>query len=191
MFNFAPDKSNDNPQEVPYFEDVKASEGWQGQSTQKDITTLKGEISTSIARLGGLVSGFERGKFGNRQGYRIHYVMEVPNNKSIQGYIDIACLPIRPLANPYRRGSSKTEERREDQSLRMALYNIAEALKALNIMAKLSPGYMPLMPWMIVNKDGLNLTQTYALHSNLKTLMPPTEEFIDAKIKVMDTGDNG
>ena len=183
MFNFVSDKNNEKPQDVPYFEDVKASEGWQGQATSKDMVALKGEISTSISRLGGFVSGFERGQFGTRKGFRIHYMMEIPGGKSVKGYIDIAALPLRPTAKPYRRGATESAERRENQSLLMALYNVAEALKALHVMSKLSPGYMPLMPWMIVGKDGLNLTQTYAEQSSLAKLMPPKDDFIEGEIQ--------
>ena len=48
---------------VPYFEDATREEGWQDYSTTKSVKTLQAEISSAIGRLGGVVSGFQRGLF--------------------------------------------------------------------------------------------------------------------------------
>jgi hypothetical protein len=186
MFDFKSDHQKDVPDQVPFFEDTTASDGWQGHTTGKDLNTLKAEIMSAMARLGGIVSGFERGSFANRPGFRIHYAMETPNGKTIPGYIDIAALPLKPREH-YRRGQTQSLERAQEQSLRMALFNVAAVLRGLYVMSRLSPGYIPLMPWMLA-QDGKNLTQLWAERSTLAALMPPEdndfvegEDFIEGK----------
>jgi len=60
--DFIPDQPK-TVQDVPFYEDVTAVGGWQGHSTSKSISSLKSEITASIGRLGGLVTGFQRGTF--------------------------------------------------------------------------------------------------------------------------------
>ena len=178
MFEFVSEKTEHKVEEVPYFEDATAANGWSGVTTTKTIETLKANIIASIGKLGGSVTGFEKGKFGGRTGYRVHYVIETPEGKHVPGYMDAAALPLKPnVRNYHRYGRGSGEANKEEKSLRMALYNIDMCLSSLWKFQRLSPGFAPLMPFMIMDKSGRNLTQLWSESSNLKALMPPKDDF--------------
>lgn len=154
---------------VPYFEDANREEGWQGYSTTKGIERLKSEITESITRLGGFVSGFQQGRFlteksRERDGFQIHYSIESANGMMMPGRLDIAALPVKDKWNGLRK----------DKSLRMALYMLRVALDGMWFMQQLSPGYAPLMPWM-VGKDGRTISQMWADSPVMSRLLPPGE----------------
>jgi hypothetical protein len=147
--------------DVPFFDDVTAGDGWQGQTTGKSIETLKVEIGTSIARLGGMIVNFQMGEFIGpplRYGCRIFYIIE-SEGKHIPGQLDVAALPVRPASG--RRGGSESYEKRVEKSMRMTLFMVREALAGMWFMQMLNPGYAPLMPWMIDKKSGKTITQLY------------------------------
>lgn len=178
MNNFIP---NDNPKsvKVPYFEDVSSDEGWQGHTTSKSIDTLKAEIAKAISRLGGIVSGFQSGVFNidgkKREGYQIHYALGTPGGKYVPGRMDIAALPIKD-------GWHKTREKRREQSMKMALYMLRMAVDGMWFLQQLSPGYAPLMPWMIAS-DGKTVSQLWAESSMMTNLLPPGKsEFIEGEL---------
>lgn len=178
MFNFVSEKTERKIDEIPFYEDADAANGWSGQSTGKSIETLKAEIIAHIGKLGGLVTGFEKGSFSGRLGYRIHYAIETPEGKHIPGYIDVAALPLKPNRIHYHyRNRVDPEATRMDKALRMALFNVATCLGSLWKLQRLSPGFAPLMPFMIMDKGGHNLTQLWSETSMLKQLMPPKEDF--------------
>lgn len=177
MNDFIPNTPKES-KKVPYYDDVTSAEGWQGHETGKGINKLKSEVSEAIVRLGGMVSGFQEGSFGNRDGYRVHYTIELPNGGFAQGRIDIAALPVR---DSYRIRASM--ERRREASLKMALYMLREALNGTWFLQQLSPGYAPLMPFMIGvgDKTISQLWGESAMMSNL--LPPPADEFVDGEIQ--------
>jgi hypothetical protein len=179
MFNFVSEKQEKKVDEVPFFEDADAANGWAGQSTGKSIETLKAEIIAHIGKLGGLVTGFEKGSFSGRAGYRIHYAIETEKGQHVPGYIDVASLPLKPVKTRYHyRNRVDPEATRMDKSMRMALYNVAMCLGSLWKLQRLSPGFAPLMPFMIMDRSGgRNLTQLWSETSVLKQLMPPKEDF--------------
>ena len=178
MFNFVSEKQEKKVEEIPFFEDATASNGWSGQSTGKSIETLKADIIASIGKLGGLVTGFEKGSFSGRAGYRIHYVIEAPDGKHIPGSIDVAALPLKPGRIHYHyHYRVDPEATRMDKALRMALFNVAMCLSSLWKLQRLSPGFAPLMPFMVMDKTGHNLTQLWSSNSLLKQLMPPKDDF--------------
>jgi len=176
-------------QEVPFFEDVTTAGGWQGHSTGKSISTLKSEITASIGRIGGLVTGFQRGTFeiGDepdewREGFQIFYVIEQPDGKMVKGRIDVAALPVRKRASTRR-----SYETRKEKSLKMALFMIRNALDGTWFLQQLSPGYAPLMPWMLVDKSGKSLTQLWSESTAMRQLLPPSEgEFVDGEFEDVD-----
>lgn len=189
MFNFVSEKSEQKVEVVPFYEDATAQNGWQGQSTGKTIETLKSDIISSFGKLGGLVTGFEKGSYGNRTGFRVHYVIETPEGKHIPGYMSVAALPLKPSVRHYHyRNRVDPEATRLDKSLRMALFNVAECLAAMWKLQRLSPGFAPLMPFMIVGKGHMNLTEMYSTGSALKALMPPSDDFVANGVK-HDDGD--
>ena len=59
--------------DVPYFEDADSASGFAGHTTTKSEERLKAEIGDAIIKLGGIITGWQRGTFGNRPGYRMHF----------------------------------------------------------------------------------------------------------------------
>jgi len=178
MNGFIPDKKE--AQAVPYFDDVDSSEGWQGHATSKSVTTLKAEIVKSITRLGGVVSGFQSGQFmiddKRRDGFQIHYAIGQPGQGMLPGRLDVAALPVRKT---YRHGQ---EAKRREQSLRMALYMTRNAIDGLWFLQMLSPGYAPLMPWMLARGDK-TISQLWSETSTMALLLPPGDsEFVEGEI---------
>lgn len=179
MSNFIPDQPRE-AKVVPWFEDATREEGFQGYSTQKSISTLKSEIVMAVSRLGGQVIGFQQGKFRtdnrDRMGYRVTYNIESADGKLIPGRIDIAALPVKPLP-------SSSYGSRCDKSLRMALYMLRDAFDGLWYLQILSPGYAPLMPFMLA-KDGKTITELWSESSAMGNLLPPGDtDFIDGEFQ--------
>jgi hypothetical protein len=153
---------------VPYYEDVAGSDGWEGFRSEKSIERLKKEIGEAVGRLGGFVSGYNGGVFliGDlkRPGVQLHYSIN-----GIPARLDIAALPTRNSSN-------------REKSLRMALYMVRNGLRGLWFFQQLSPGFAPLMPFMIANKDGDTLSQVWARDSSMRSLLPPSDsDFIEAE----------
>lgn len=146
--------------DVPFFEDAKASDGWQGHTTTKTMERLQEEVSASIQRLGGLVTSFQRGEFAvqgpvNRQGFQIRYVIAVNDRDAIPGRFDVAALPVKV------RGQREHIKARQEKSLKMALYMINISLNGLWFLRKLNPGFAPLMPWTLTNDGDQTITQAW------------------------------
>lgn len=183
--NFIPDQPK-QAQDVPFYEDVTASGGWQGHSTSKSISSLKSEITASIGRLGGLVTGFQRGTFEigtqERDGFQIHYVIEQSEGDMMRGRLDVAALPVRKSSRLRR-----SYETRREKSLRMALYMIRDALDGTWFLQQLSPGYAPLMPWMIEANSGKSLTQLWSESAAMKQLLPPSDgDFVEGDFEEVE-----
>src|SRR4030042_6846229 len=182
--NFIPEQSRDS-QKVPYYENATKADGWQGQATEKTIKALQSEITQSIGRLGGLVTGFQRGTFqseeGDRDGFRIHYAIEAADGRQVPGRIDIAALPVDPNINWYRADKNK----HKDASLKMALYMLRVALDGTWFLQQLSPGYAALVPFML-GPGKKTISELWAESSIMNNLLPPgEEEFIDGEVTVM------
>jgi hypothetical protein len=179
--NFIPEQPRDS-QLVPFFDDVTKEAGWQGQSTTKSIKTLQAEIIEAISRLGGLVINFQRGSFqseiGNRDGFRVHYVVQAADGRQVGGRIDIAALPIK-MDWALRR----SEDKRKDQSLKMALYMLRQALDGTWFLQQLSPGYSALVPFMLGQGDK-TVSQMWSESSIMNNLLPPgQEEFVEGEAR--------
>lgn len=166
---FVPDTPKDEVK-VPYFDDVSKEDGWQGHTTTKSLKVLQAEISNAIARLGGHVSSFQGGKFGDRDGFQIHYLMSSTDGAAIPGRINIAALPVR---SSWRRRSNPKDRR--EKSLKMALYMLRMALDGTWFLQQLSPGYAALMPFMI-GKDGRTISELWSDSSTMNNLLPPPED---------------
>jgi hypothetical protein len=63
----------------------------------------------------------------------------------------------------------------------MALYMIRKALEGTWFLQKLSPGYAPLMPWMLTAK-GKTIIQVWSEQVFLENLLPSGEEFVEGEI---------
>ena len=171
--NFTP--SENKPQAVPYFEDVTRDAGWQGYTTTKSLDRLQDEVVKAIGRLGGIVSGLQRGTFHiddrSREGFQVHYAIKAPGGAFVPGRLDIAALPVRK-----RYGDNP------EKALKMALYMLRTALDGMWFMQQLSPGYAPLMPWML-NSEGKTVSQLWAESPMMSRLLPPGEsEFVEGEV---------
>lgn len=180
MTTFVPDQPT-KAQAVPFFEDAKESDGWQGQATGKSVETLKSEITIAISRLGGMVVGFQKGTFLmdgiNREGFRIHCTIEGKNGKLIPAKIEIASLPVKD----YTRGGYSSKEKRQENSLKMALFMFRDAMRGQWFMKQLSPGYSPLMPFVMGNKEH-TISQLWD-EEQLGHLLTDGSETIEAEFK--------
>lgn len=162
---------------VPYFEEAARSDGWQGHTTTKSIERLKSEVTESITRLGGFVSGFMGGAFKIenqvRHGFQIHYSITGADGRFVPGRLDIAALPVK----------DKWSDDKRQKSLRMALYMLKIGLDGMWFFQQLSPGYAPLMPWMLASPDGKTVSQLWAESSVMNNLLPPGDaDFIEAEV---------
>lgn len=159
--NFIPERPDRDLARVPFFDDVTAEDGWRGHTTGKSIDQLKSEVMASIIRLGGLVVGFQRGTFQisdqSREGFRIHYTVEQLDGGLWPGRLDVTALPVRD--DRRKRRSLAT---RREKSLKMALYMLREALDGTWFLRQLSPGYAPLMPWMLERESGRTFTELWS-----------------------------
>ena len=166
---------------IPYFDEVTSEGGWRGMSTGKSIETLKSEVTQALARLGGVVAGFVLGtrvpvdgQEPEREGFQIHYAIEAEKGKMVPGRLDICALPVRQKSRRSRAGSL---ERQKQASLKMALFMARDALTGLWFLQVLSPGFAPLMPWMLVGsgKKARTITQLWSESPVMKKLLPPED----------------
>lgn len=173
MMHFTPDGKASQLLRVPFAGEARAADGWQGQDTGRSIETLKSDVVQAMARLGGVVHGFQRGSYRidnqDRAGVLITYSLEAPGGKMVYGRLDVAALPVRPPARDRR--FQKILDRRNEQALAMALYNVVQALRAQWVLAQLNPGYVPLMPWLLANKDH-TLTEMWSSGTHPGRLLP-------------------
>jgi len=182
MSNFIPDQPK-QAADVPWFDDVSSDAGWQGQTTTKSVETLKSEIVQAVSRLGGMVTGFQKGTFQigekKREGFRMTYTIETGDGKLIPGRMDIAALPVK---NTYSARSSY--EKRAEKSLKMALYMLRNSIDGLWFLQQLSPGYAPLMPFMLSGSGDLTVSQLWSESALMTNLLPPGEsDFIDGEAR--------
>jgi hypothetical protein len=97
-----------------------------------------------------------------------------------RGRIDIASLPVK---DNYRLRRSLNA--RKDRSLKMALYMLRTALDGTWFLQQLSPGYAPLMPWMLMEGSGdKTITQLWSESAAMRNLLPPGQgDFIEAEFE--------
>lgn len=178
--NFIPDTPTISKIDVPYYDDVRAEDGWQGHTTGKSVESLKAEVITAIQRLGGMVQGFQKGKYvigeKDRDGFQVHYTIEQPDGTIRRGRLDVAALPVR---NDFR--LKRSYDQRREKSLKMALFMLREALYGTWFLQQLSPGYAPLMPWMLVDNEK-TITQLWSESVFLENLLPSGQEFVEGEI---------
>lgn len=160
--SFMPDQPK-AAKNVPFYEDVSGKDGWVGQTSGKTVQRLKGEIADAIDRLGGSVSHFLSGNFEigskKRPGFQIKFTFFAGDGQPIASQMDIAALPCKREGN-------------EDKSMRMALFMFRDAINGMWYMQQLSPGFAPLMPFMIT-KTGETVTQLWSKHTTMQALLPP------------------
>lgn len=170
MFDFKPETK---AQEVPFFDDVKSSDGWEGHTTGKNIDKLKQEISVNLSLLGYAFTGCQDGKFGDRYGFQIHFAIKSPDGRMLPSRLDIACLPINPRKRTRTRSRGRgVSDPRIDGTKKMALYMTAKAIKGMYFLNVLSPAFIPFMSLML-NSGNQTLGQMWIQNGQLSPLLPP------------------
>lgn len=189
---FIPDDDQGPTIDVPFFGETRAEDGWQGHATTRSYDALKSDVSKALARLNGVLHSIKRGHYVidglKRSGAEIHYSMEGPDGRMVYGRIDIAALPVpEPYGgNIHHSNYERSLRKRHDDSLRMALYNVAEILKAQWCLKQLNPSYVPLIPWML-GKDERTLSESYLEAGFSKALMPPDKgDFVEGEFREED-----
>lgn len=188
---FIPDEQTfDEP--VPLLSEARADDGWKGQSTDKSIAKLRSEISSEIGRLGGTMTRWIRGDYEMdddtlRSGIEIGYSIVTEDGRVFQGRINVAALPFK--VSEGRHDSNRLNRDRAEKSLRMALFNVRDALQASRILQILSPGYAGLMPWLLVDGKGdKTISQLWGDTMGLKALPAPDSkgDVIDVPFREVD-----
>lgn len=184
---FTPRNEDGPAMDVPYMDEARAADGWQGQGTTLSYERLKSQIADAISRLGGVVHRFQRGDYVmegglTRAGLQIHYSLEGPGGAMVYGRLDVAALPTKRPKQRDRGGS--IFRGRQEKALTMAMYNMAAVLRAQWVLKQLNPGYVPLLPWLL-DKKGRTLTQSYADAGMSPALMPPKGDWIEGEVREM------
>lgn len=181
---FIPDQDDSLISDVPYYGEARSAEGWQGQGTTRSYRTLKSDLASEIARLGGVVHQVQRGSYAigdfERPGAQVHYSLEGPTGQMIYGRIDVAALPVKEPS--HRSGWQKTLRKRQEASLAMALYNVIQALRAQWVLKQLSPSYVPLMPWLL-GQDDKTVSEHYLEAGVSKALPSPDMDFVEGEFE--------
>lgn len=185
---FTPEDNGNPILDVPFYDEARAADGWQGQSTTRSFNTLKSDLANTIARLGGVVHRIQRGSYEigglAREGAQVHYSIEGWDGQMIYGRIDVAALPIKKQSQ--RSGWQQRLRKKQEQSLCMALYNVIEALRAQWVLKQLNPSYVPLMPWLL-NRENQTVSEAY-LEAGINKALPAPEqgEFVEGEAREVD-----
>ncbi len=153
---FTPKSDGENPFDVPYFDDVDSQGGWVGHTTGRSKKALISDITQNMTKLGATVIEFQEGTFAQgtdkpRDGFILRYT-----TNGLAGEIKIAALPVKPYTSRNKRGYPK----RKSDAIRMALYMFNEHVRGMWYAQKLSPGYLPLVPFML-DKHGNTLSEAF------------------------------
>lgn len=154
---FIPDDQGDLT--VPFFEDASSALGVVGYTTSLSEAKLQAKVKQAMADLGGVVTGFQSGKFGNRHAYRIEFIYQ-----GSAGRIDIACLPVR-----------KETPARLRQTKRQALFSVWKRLESQFNSMLVSPGDVPLVPYML-NEKGQTMLEWMRDAGKLAQLPEPKDD---------------
>ena len=107
------------------------------------------------------------------------YNIEGADGSMVPGRIDIAALPVRE-------GKFSSYQTRSEKSLKMALYMLKISFDGLWFLQQLSPGFAPLMPFMLAKGD-LTISQLWSESAVMQNLLPHGEDdFVDGKVTVID-----
>lgn len=180
MFNFQPEQKT--KEDVPFYDDVTSSGGWEGHATSKSVEKLQQEIAANLALIGCVLTGYQSGKFGNRFGYQIHFAMKSTDGQMVPSRLDIACLPINPKKYWSRRRSrGRSEDPRIEGTKKMALFMTAKAIKGMYFLNMLSPAFVPFMSLMLTAKDQ-TLGQLWIQQGGLAPLLPPPTSKFEGEV---------
>lgn len=150
-FNFTPTENKEV--KAPFFEDARADfapyygvQGW-------TVSKAKSAVTAEIGKLGGAVTAFHEGYFGEnpkRHGYMIEFVLN-----GAPGRIQVAGLPIRKMTDV-----------KLDKVRVQALLNVRDWLKTAVTSMIFSPGNNPLIPHLL-GKGGKTLAEFIAEQADM------------------------
>lgn len=169
MVEFIPDDSDEFT--IPYFEDASNALGVVGYTTSLSEAKLQAKVKQAMADLGGIVTSFQNGMFGERHAYRIEFFYH-----GAAGRIDIACLPLRSEA-PGKLSQCK----------RQALFSVWRRLESQYNSMLVSPGDVPLVPYMI-NENNQTMLEWMRSEGKLPALPKPEsdDETINGEFRETD-----
>ncbi|MCL4248304.1 MAG: hypothetical protein KJ065_09175 [Anaerolineae bacterium] len=148
-----------NSIKVPYFEDARA-DLTPGYATTKSAERLQTDIAQLIIRLGGSGPTFLQGSFGSgrekRYGYEVTFTFG-----GRPAVMQVAALPIR-----------RETYQKKIQALRHALYTIVEQLKTQIAARIMSPGYEPLVQFLLVPGTGKTVGELVLISNDVPNLNP-------------------
>lgn len=138
--------------QAPFLEDARANFA-PYYTTSLSIPRLQTEVSTELAKLGGMVLTFREGFFEMEGLKRYGYVIEFLFQQTSRGEIRVAGLPIR------RETPAKVE-----QVKKQALAIVRDQLKASVTSRIFNPGYEPLIQFLLV--DGQKTLTDYLMETH-------------------------
>lgn len=162
-FDFKPDSEGEE-MVVPFYEDANNADGVIGYSTQRSQKELRSMITVAFGRLGAIVTSFQSGKFGNRYGFRIHFVYN-----GSEGRIDVCALPIQ----------NETDSK-IDRAKRHALYSVWKRLVHQYNTLLVMPGDVPLVPYML-NSEGQTMLEYIREMGQIPSLPDPQSRVVDGE----------
>lgn len=155
---FTPDESTSTIK-VPFWEDARADSA-PGYRTRKSAEQLQSEIAHLIGRLGGQAAVFTQGIYGagrdKRYGYQVSF-----NFLGRPAMMQVAALPMRREAPGKKR-----------DALIHALYTVAEQLRAQIVARVMSPGYEPLVQFMLVPGTDKTVGELVLISNGVPNLNP-------------------
>ncbi len=157
--NFTPDQKHLQIVSIPDFEDARKDVA-PGYATSKSIERLQADILKAIGQLGGTGVGFTSGEFAvkgrKRYGYEIRF--NYGNNPAV---MQIAGLPMRVETRA-----------KHEQVLKQALYLVHQWLQTAITSMLFTPGYAPLVQFMLVPGQDKTVGEMFLLQSGVVVTNP-------------------
>lgn len=166
-FTFTPDKPEAQVA-IPYFEQARASDGWEGHASKKGADQLRDEMITSLNKLGAMITELKTGTFKihhrERAGIVLVFIMG-----GTPGRISLAALPVRNGQNRIA-------------SIKMLYYITRNVFSGLWLLQQLAPGTAALLPFLLINGTQ-TLSEVWAERTTLGLLLPPGDaEFVEGEV---------
>jgi len=183
---FTPKEEVANPFDVPYYDDVSSEGGWVGHTAKsRTKKTIMSSITQGMTKLGATIIDFQEGTFGEgtikpREGFIIRFTIN-----GAPGQTKIAALPVKPLKAHTTQKAKQGHKTKRKKSIIMALYMFDLQIQGMWYAQKLSPGYLPLVPFMLDENSGMTFSELYA--SNMPLSLPdPGEKPIDGEFEEVE-----
>ena len=168
QFIFTPDQSEAIEVKVPFIEDARADFA-PYYDNRMDEKKAESQVAAELAKLGGYVVGFHKGKFRfdegerERHGYQIKFTCG-----GAPGVIRVAGLPIQ-----------YDETERKVKMVRIqALLNVRDWLKSAVTMKVFAPGTSVLLPHLLLPDGETTIADFIISHGQLPQLAPSNRQEI-------------